>query len=403
MLRLVFPLFAFALLGPLALAADDKAEGAKVYKQSVPSVVWVHSKRDNGLATGSGSLVDKERRLVLTNYHVVLDTPTAKVFFPHFREGQPVAEKDYYRDRAKRLAIDARVVTVDKAADLAIIRLESVPDDAPALPLAAASPDPGETVHSIGSAGKSDALFGYVKGSVRQVYKKEWKAELAPRRVASFTAKVIETDSATNPGDSGGPLLNAKGELVGVTQGGALNAQLVSTFIDVSEVKQLLATKAVKEVKADKPVAKKERTTPTVSDDAKMFSADAIKAANTAIAELFKGDLDVMIETHPAATTDEKELADLRKDKAARDAFMKKFTRSRMVLKEADVGLVIVSDPKTLYVELTGPAEKQFPDDITKKLVAALTDGLKAGKPDDALKNAVQVLKDTRKPTPEKK
>jgi hypothetical protein len=140
-----------------------------------------------------------------------------------------------------------------------------------------------------------------------------------------------------------------------------------------------------------------------VSDDAKMFSADAIKAANTALAELFKSDLDVMIETHPAATTDERELADLRKDKAARDAFMKKFTRSRMVLKEADVGLVIVSDPKTLYVELTGPAEKQFPDDITKKLVAALTDGLKAGKPDDALKNAVQVLKDTRKPTPEKK
>jgi V8-like Glu-specific endopeptidase len=357
----------------------------------VPSVVWVHSKRDNGLATGSGSLVDKDRRLVLTNYHVVLDTPTAKVFFPHFREGQPVAEKDYYRDRAKRLAIDARVIAVDKSADLAIIRLESVPDDAPALPLASASPDPGETVHSIGSAGKSDALFGYVKGSVRQVYKKDWKAELAPRRVASFTAKVIETDSATNPGDSGGPLLNAKGELVGVTQGGALNAQLVSTFIDVSEVKQLLATKAVKEVKADKPVAKKERTTPAVSDDAKMFSADAIKAANTVLAELFKGDLD------------EKELADLRKDKTARDAFMKKFTRSRMVLKEADVGLVIVSDPKTLYVELTGPAEKQFPDDITKKLVAALTDGLKAGKPDDALKNAVQVLKDTRKPTPEKK
>ncbi len=391
-------LIAVALLAPFAVA-DDKSEGAKVYKKAVASVVWVHSQRDSGLASGSGSLVDLDRRLVLTNYHVVLDNPSAKVFFPHFRDGTPVAEKDYYRDRAKRLAINARVIAVDKKADLAVLRLDSVPDNTEAIPLASASPDPGDSVHSIGSAGKSDALFGYVKGAVRQVYKKEWKAEVAPKKVATFEAKVIETDSATNPGDSGGPLLNAKGELVGVTQGGALNAQLVSTFIDVSEVKQLLATKAVKEVKAEKPVVKKERTTPAVSDEAKLFSDDAIKAANAAVAELFKGDLDVMIETHAVATTDEKQLAEIRKDKAAREEYMKKFTRSRMVLKEADVGIVIVKDPKTLYVELTGPAEKLFPADMTKKLVAALTDGLKANKPDDAMKGALQLLKSERKET----
>jgi S1-C subfamily serine protease len=401
----LFALLALALLVPPAPADDkpEKGEGAKVYKKAVPSVVWIHSKRDAGLATGSGSLIDKDRRLVLTNYHVVLDNPAAKVFFPHFRDGQPVAEKDYYRDRAKRLAIDARVLAVDKKADLAIIRLDSIPDGTEAIPLAAASPDPGETVHSIGSAGKSDALFGYVKGSVRQVYKKEWRAELAPRKIATFEAKVVETDSATNPGDSGGPLLNAAGELVGVTEGGALNAQLLSTFVDVSEVKQLLGSRAVKEVKADKPAAKKERTTPTVSDEAKLFSDEAVKAANEALAELFKGDLDVMIETHAAATTDEKVLENLRSKKDEREAYMKKFTRSRMVLKEADVGIVIVKDPKTLYVELTGPAEKEFPADITKKLVTALTEGLKANKPDDALKSAIQVMRDNRTPSKEKK
>ncbi len=393
--RLVL-LFTLLVFAPLAVA-DDKSEGAKVYKKAVPSVVWVHSQRDAGLATGSGSLVDLDRRLVLTNYHVVLENPSAKVFFPHFRDGSPVAERDYYRDRAKRLAINARVIAVDKKADLAVLRLDSVPDNTEAIPLAAASPDPGDTVHSIGSAGKSDALFGYVKGAVRQVYKKEWKAEVAPKKVATFEAKVVETDSPTNPGDSGGPLLNSKGELVGVTQGGAINAQLVSTFIDVSEVKQLLATKPVKEVKAEKPVVKKERTTPTVSDEAKLFSDDAIKAANAAVADFFKADLDVMIETHAAATTDEKQLAEIRKDKAARDEYMKKFTRSRMVLKEADVGIVIVKDPKTLYVELTGPAEKLFPADMTKKLAAALTDGLKANKPDDAMKSVLELLKSERK------
>ncbi len=396
MLRLLAPLLLLGFALPAA-ADEPKAEGAKVYKKAVPSVVWIHSKRANGLATGSGALIDKDRRLVLTNYHVVLDNPTAKVFFPQYRDGQAVAEKDYYRDRAKRLAIDARVIAVSKAADLAILKLDSLPDDTAALDLATGSPDPGDTVHSIGSAGKSDALFGYVKGSVRQVYKKEWKAELEPKRVANFDAKVVETDSATNPGDSGGPLLNDKGELVGVTHGGAINAQLVSTFIDVSEVKALLNTKAVKELKADKS-EKKERVALTVADDAKMFSADAIKAANEALTDLFKKDLDVMIETHDAATKDEKQLAELRKDGAARTAYMKKFTRDRMVLHSgADVGIVIVKDPKTLYVELTGPAEKLYPDDITKKLVAALTDGLKAGKPDDALAAALKVLKDEKK------
>lgn len=395
--RLVAPLLLLAFALP-AFADDPKPGGAGVYKKAVPSVVWVHSKRPAGLATGSGSLIDKDRRLVLTNYHVVLDTPVAKVFFPYFRDGQAVAEKDYYRDNAKRLAIDAKVIAVDKKADLAVLRLDSIPDDTEALPLAKASPDPGDTVHSIGSAGKSDALFGYVKGSVRQVYKKEWKAEIEPRKVAAFEAKVIETDSATNPGDSGGPLLNDAGELVGVTQGGALNAQLVSTFIDVSEVKGLLAAKAVKELKAEKAEPKKERAALKVQDDGWLLTAGGITDANALLAELFKADLDVMIETHDAATKDEKVLAELRKDKAAREAYMRKFTRDRMVLRDgADVGIVIVKDPKTLYVELTGPAEKQYPEDITKKLVAALTDGLKANKPDDAVKAALKLLKDERK------
>jgi hypothetical protein len=229
------------------------------------------------------------------------------------------------------------------------------------------------------------------------VYKKEWKAEIEPKKSANFDAKVIETDSATNPGDSGGPLLNDKGELVGVTHGGAINAQLVSTFIDVSEVKTLLDTKAVKELKAEKS-EKKERAAIPVADDAKLFSEEAIKAANAALADLFKKDLDVMIETHETATKDETQLEELRKDRAARTTYMKKFTRDRMVLHSgSDVGVVIVKDPKTFYFELTGPAEKLYPDDINKKLTAALTDGLKSGKPDDALAAVLKVLKDERK------
>lgn len=398
-LRLLVPLVAVAVGVPAAPAvAQEKAGGAAVYRKTIPAVVWVHSSRSNGLATGSGSLIDLDRRLVLTNYHVVQENPAATVFFPVFRDGLPVAEKAYYKDRKDRLGVRGKVIALDKKADLALVRIDAVPKDTAALPLAAASPSPGDTVHSIGSPGKTDSLFGYVKGSVRQVYQDKWKAELEPRKVATFEAKVISTDSPTNPGDSGGPLLNDQGELVGVTQGGAINAQSISTFIDVSEVKQLLTARAVRDIRVDKPA--KERTAPlTVSDDAKLFSADAVKAANEALADLFKAKLDVLIETHKVAAADDKKLEELRKAKPAdRTSYLRDFTRERMKKADgADIGIVICNDPKSLYVDLTDAMREQFPDDVVKKLVDSLTAGLKAGKPDDALKAAVQTIKDTRK------
>src|SRR5437763_6149768 len=123
--------------------------GVEVYRKVLRSTVWVHSDRGGGrLATGSGSLVDRGRRLILTNYHVVGDVKRATVFFPVFEGGRAIPNKGYYRQRAGQLGIPGDVVEVDKQADLALIRLDHVPRDAPELAPAAASPDPGQTVHS---------------------------------------------------------------------------------------------------------------------------------------------------------------------------------------------------------------------------------------------------------------
>ena len=381
----------FALLHIASPAVAQ--EGAKVYKQTVPSVVWIHSARDRGLATGSGTLVDKERRLVLTNYHVVQDTPNAKVFFPVFRDGQPVAEKEYYLDRARRLSIQGSVIAVDKKADLALIRLDSIPEKIEAVPLAVSSPEPGSGTHTIGNAGKSGALFGYVKGTVRQVYQKEWKAELEPRKVATFNARVVETDSPTNPGDSGGPLLNEKGELIGVTQGGALNASLVSTFIDVSEVKKLLNSKVVKEIRASKPAVKIVRESPfKISDAGKLFSPEAITAGNAAIAEVFKNDIDVLIETYPAAPAER--LEELKKaTPAKRTEYFRDWLHARMLKEDIKgFGILICNDPKSLYVDVSPGVSKKFPSQFELQVRDAVIKGMKDGKPDDALKEALKLI-----------
>ena len=385
------------LLG-FAQEKDKPSGGASVYKTAVPSVVWVHSKRAGGLATGSGSLIDRERRLVLTNYHVVEDVPYATVYFPQFRDSQPIAEKDYYRERSKRLAIGAKVLAVDKKADLAILCLDEVPKDTPELKLAASSPDIGDNVHSIGSAGKSDALFGYVKGSVRTIYKKDWRAELAPRKIANFSAKVIETDSATNPGDSGGPLLNDKAELIGVTQGGAINAQLVSTFIDISEVKALLDTRTLRELKTDKPKEKKPPTVLSVTDGAKIFRDETVVKANEQLAALHAKNIDVLVLTLKTAELNDGKLEDLRSAKAEdRRVYFRDLTRAKMTATgEAEIGLVICADPKSFFVELTGPTKRSYPKEFQKQLETALSDGLKAGKPDDGLLAVLKLIAETK-------
>jgi S1-C subfamily serine protease len=131
--------------------------GVTVYRHVLRSSVWIHSERGGGKeARGSGSLVDKGRRLVLTNYHVVGDVKKATVFFPSYGSDKKVIpERKYYLDRIEKLGIPGEVVEIDKEGDLALIRIDRIPDGVVELSLANASPDPGQTVHSIGNPGKS--------------------------------------------------------------------------------------------------------------------------------------------------------------------------------------------------------------------------------------------------------
>ncbi|OWK43423.1 trypsin-like peptidase domain-containing protein [Fimbriiglobus ruber] len=389
------PLLALALAPVLVApaAAQDVAAGTKVYKQTVPSVVWIHSTRTRALATGSGTLIDRERRLVLTNYHVVEDNPRATVYFPQFRDGQPISDRQYYEERKERLGRSGRVVALDKKADLALIRVDGIPDEVKAIPLAAASPDPGEPVHSIGNAGKSGALWGYVKGTVRQVYRKKWQVELERNHRITFEAKVIETDSPTNPGDSGGPLLNDKGELVGVTQGGAVNAQLVSFFVDISEVKRLLRDHSSEPTHTATAGPKREAP-PPVSDKAKLFSADAVKAAEQTVTDLFKKDLDVLIETYPVAPSDWVEKA--RKGTAdERQKMFREWMGERIKAEKVQGVIVLIClDPRHLSVDITAAEKGKFPEKYAQKIADAIRKGLTDKKPDDGLAAALKLIQD---------
>jgi tetratricopeptide (TPR) repeat protein len=228
---------AVLLLKPLAGAADGEWTPGEVYQQTVQATAWVHTLKRQG----TGWLADGDRRLVVTNYHVVGPEESVTVVFPDFRDGKLIAESRYYRENEPALlrkgrGVPGRVVAADPKRDLAIIKVDSLPNGVVPLKMARSGPGPSDRVHSVGNPGASDAFWVYTTGTVRQVYRNKFQYQDGQQ----VEAQVIETQAPLNPGDSGGPVVNDRGEVVGVNAAGKANAQLVSLCIDVSEVGALM-------------------------------------------------------------------------------------------------------------------------------------------------------------------
>jgi Trypsin-like peptidase domain/TPM domain len=312
--------------------------------------------------------------------------------FPAFRDGKPIAERDYYKEHVRDQGIRGRVVARDKLADMALIQIDRVPDGAQALPIANESVSPGQTVHSVGNPGGSGALWVYTPGKVRQVYQKKWSAK-AGKQTLQFEARVIETDSPTNPGDSGGPLVNDRAELVGVTQGGSTNASLLSTFIDVSEVKRFLASQTVREIKP--PAGGSVREPFTVRDRAKFFSPEGVKKADEEIAEIaHRYGRDLLLETYPTVPADDVDRVKAMKSDE-RQAYFRASARKRAQAEGVNgVVILICREPATLYVNVTESAKAVVTPEEEKRIQGALLTAFREKKYDDGLVAAVRLVRE---------
>lgn len=208
---------------------------ASVYRSTVRSTTWVLAKNSDGTSSGAGVLIDTDRRLVVTNAHVVGDARNTVVFFPEIKDDRPVVQRDHYLDNVKKLGIRGRVVAVDLKRDLALIELQKLPSDVKAIEMAPESVTPGEDVQSIGNAGTTEALWVFSSGKVRAVYEKQFRTG-----AGEHDFLVVETDAPINSGDSGGPVVNAKGQLVAITQAISKKARMVSYSVDISELREFL-------------------------------------------------------------------------------------------------------------------------------------------------------------------
>jgi S1-C subfamily serine protease len=380
--------------GAQQAAAAAEPDGAKVYQQVLKSIVWIQSPRERGqLATGTGSLVDAKLRLVLTNYHVVGNADRVEVIFPQYQRDKLIAERDYYIENLRRLGIRGRVVARDRTRDLALIQLQEIPKGAVTIPIAEASPMPGQSVHSVGNPGKSGALWVYTPGKVRQVYFKRWKAKIGDD-TANFEAEVVETDSATNPGDSGGPLVNDQGELVGVTQGGAIGASLLSTFIDVSEVRRFLNSKEVKSL--GPPADPVRRSGPIlIKDEGKFFSAEAVDKANEAIKELWKKyERDVVVETFPSVpASDQEKVKAMSREERSR--YFRSWSQSRIRVEGINgLHFLVCREPSHLNIEVSANARDVFDDASVKILIQTVLEQFRKKEFDKGLESVIDYARE---------
>jgi hypothetical protein len=235
--RGLVPVVCLACVAATLLAASTVRADVKVYNDTLRATTWVLSKNSDGTSSGTGILVDEKQKLVVTNFHVVGDSRAAVIFFPDLEGDKPNCSRQHYLDNVRTLGIRGRVIATDRKRDLALVQLDRLPEGAKAVELAETSIGPGEAVESVGNPGSTEALWVYTSGTVRAVYKKQFRTGAGEH---DFT--VVETQAPINSGDSGGPVVNSEGKLVAVAQAIAPNARLVSYCVDISEVKAFLAS-----------------------------------------------------------------------------------------------------------------------------------------------------------------
>src|SRR5262245_33309543 len=192
-----------------------------VHDKLLRSTAFVLAPDGKQLSYGTGCLVDRERQLFVTCMHVVHDQPKAAVFFPIFRQGGGVvSEAKDYND--PRFAIKARVVATDLRRDLAVLQLDQGPADVTSVELAEHAPKPGEMVYGVGNSGntgKPIEQFVLWKQYQSKFTRSAFSTQPMKNTGQTMDSWAVEMDSPRDPGDSGGPVVDGQGRLVGIVYG----------------------------------------------------------------------------------------------------------------------------------------------------------------------------------------
>jgi putative serine protease PepD len=264
--------------------ADTTSTGTNaeaLYAETSPGVVEIKSTISGSGATGSGFEVD-ENGDVVTAGHVVEGASSVKVIL---QDGT---------------TLSAEVLGIDSASDIAVIHFDPAGQELHPLELADSSElNVGAPVAAIGAPFEYAWSFstGIVSGLNRTIQ--------APNGFSVSGA--IQTDAAVNPGNSGGPLLDAEGKVVGIvdqiaTDGSADQSSgvgfAVPSSLVSSELSELEAGKTVEHAYLGVATASTGEATSGAA------IAEVVPGSPAAEAGLVEGDKIVELDGEPIDSTE---------------------------------------------------------------------------------------------------
>lgn len=190
---------------PVVAAPVAQAMSAKeIYQRAAPSVVLILAAEKEGTGElGTGSIIEGGR--ILTNAHVVINDKTGRPFAAvriYIKPERVVGDTK----RDLKDPIGAKVARFDRALDLAILEPETALKPGPLTLGDDSAVEPGDAVVAIGHP-EQGGLWTLTQGVVSTVI-----ADLGG--VAGKDA--FQTDASINRGNSGGPLIDRSGAIIGV-------------------------------------------------------------------------------------------------------------------------------------------------------------------------------------------
>ncbi|MBW3086674.1 hypothetical protein KEM60_02903 [Austwickia sp. TVS 96-490-7B] len=167
-----------------------------------------------GVCAGSGVLLSADG-YVLTNYHVVEGTTRLTATLS-----------------ATGGKFDAKVVGTDQSRDVALLKLQDAKGLTP-MKVAPEGAKVGQPVTAIGNGGGQDTLFS-VSGTVQQL---DEKVQIAAENGAKphTLSGMIRTNAAVVPGYSGGPMVDARGDVVGISTAASLGGNPEGFAIPIAQ------------------------------------------------------------------------------------------------------------------------------------------------------------------------
>ncbi len=206
--------FAIVLLGGFIAPLGAQSEGQRIFNDNRSRVLIVRTQyRNQPLGSGSAFVAEfSGKKYLITNYHVI-------------------SSGDFYIEADGKKYENARVLRVNVRGDIAIASFPGI-DELASVALDAYDPERGEKVYAMGFPGvpgNRDVSLTITDGLVSN------NSLMLPDE-GQFRRRFIQISAAVNSGNSGGPVFNGEGKLIGMATGYFQEKQAMNLAIPTADI-----------------------------------------------------------------------------------------------------------------------------------------------------------------------